>query len=371
MKRNVAIWMHGGVGGGFFSQGQPNIVALVEALSLEFQVTVYSKLPAGPDFSPTTFRFWSAPESVRNGLHRWFYLLRKFKVDHHKQKTEILYAFWGFPAGFLTVLLGKIFGIPSVVHLQGGDVVYLPEVKYGIYKGFVRKWLIGWTYLNATELIVLSRFQNNYLQSIVERPVHIVPYGVDPKKFPFVKKELTGSLHCLHVGSLIPVKGQDIVLECFKFLLNRMPAELVIAGVGPREEELRRACKSLGIDKAVNFTGFHSHLTMHQLYRRANVMIHTSLYESQCMALTEAAASGVLMAGTAVGILADLGEAYGVCGEPESGRTLAEKILSLHQDVSDWNARINAARHWSEEHSAAFTVLAIKKILSGAGVNVT
>ena len=61
MQKGIAIILHAGIGGGFFSQGQPVIGKFVEQLALEYDVTVYSQLPPNVEFTGSNFYIYSAP----------------------------------------------------------------------------------------------------------------------------------------------------------------------------------------------------------------------------------------------------------------------------------------------------------------------
>ncbi|MFN9862414.1 MAG: glycosyltransferase [Bacteroidota bacterium] len=350
MKKRIAIFMHGGVGGGFFSQGQPNIAALVSALAKDYAVTVYSQFRANEEFSPP-YQFVSAPDFLKMGTVRWLWVVNVFLINHLKQKHQVVYAFWAYPAGFWCVVIGKIFHVPSIVHLQGGEVVALPAIQYG---GLLRprtRTAVKWTLQKATTVIALTHYQKKFAEEIVNRPYHVVSFGVDSNQFRFQKKQFHQPLRCLNVGSFIPVKDQTILLECFAQLAQQVPAVLQVVGEGYLESDLKAKCKLLNIDHLVTFSGFHPHAEIQKFYEWADVLIHTSLYEGQCLAVTEAAASGVLIAGTNVGLISDLGSDCCVVTEIGEFEELADRILATIQNLAERTAKIECARNWSEKNS--------------------
>ena len=91
-------------------------------------------------------------------------------------------------------------------------------------------------------------------------------------------------------------------------------------------------------------------------YQETDLMLHTSLSEGQCMALTEAAASGVLMAGTRVGLLWDLGERCAIVVEPGDFAGLADQVLDILPRTAEWRDKVESARKWSAGHSFDWTV---------------
>jgi glycosyltransferase involved in cell wall biosynthesis len=362
MKKRLAIFMHGGVGGGFHSQGQPNIAVLVNELAKEYNVIVYSQFCANEGFSPS-FRFVSAPKFLKVSTLRWLWLIAIFLLNHIEYKQHLLYAFWAYPAGFWCNLVGKICRVPSIVHLQGGEVVGLPTIQYGVLLKPRSKRLVRWTLQNAAAVIALTQYQKKFAEVLVSRPYHVIPFGVDLNQFAFEKKQFHRPLRFLHVGSFIPVKDQSTLLNCFAQISGQIPAVLQLVGEGYLESALKAECKSLNIDSLVTFSGFHPHIDIQKFYEWADVLIHTSLYEGQCLAVTEAAASGVLIAGTNVGLISDLGSACCVVAETGEADELARAIVAVVQKPEERSTNIENARKWSEANSFENSYQQIRQII--------
>lgn len=354
--------MHGGVGGGFYSQGQPNIAALVNELARDYTVTVYSHFRAKDDFSPS-FKFVSAPKFLKVGTLRWLWLLATFLLNHIKYKHHILYAFWAYPAGFWCTLVGKICQVPSTVHLQGGEVVGLPTIQYGVLLRPRSKRLVTWTLKNAKAVIALTQYQKKFAEVLVSRSYHVIPFGVDANQFCFHTKQFHQPLKCLHVGSFIPVKDQSTLLKCFAQLSQQIPAVLQLVGEGYLEADLKLECKLLNIDSRVTFSSFHPHTDIQKFYGWADVLIHTSLYEGQCLAVTEAAGSNVLIAGANVGLISDLGSDCCVVAETGEAEELARGIIAVIQNPEERSTKIENARKWSEANSFRKSYHQIRQVI--------
>ena len=364
MKKRIAVWLHGGIGTGHFSQGIPMLEKLLERLSETFEIVVYSQAAPHSDFNSQYFIIRSAPVAITTGFLRWLYLVKYFVQDHRRNRFQVLFAFWGYPAGFVVTILGKMFTLPSAIYLQGGDAAGIPSINFGIlHKPFISR-VAKWTYRNATLLLTMSRFQRDSLVNYgVDRAVHIIPSGADLSMYPFTAKNSHEVLHIIHVGHMTPVKDQATLLKGFALLLQKRPAELRIFGVDCLNGQLQILSKELGIEDYVDFRGMIPYYKMPEQYAWADIMLHTSLSEGQSMALTEAAACGVLMAGTRVGLLYDLGEEYGVAVEPGDYNGLTEKVDSILNDPEDWKNRIQRARSWSERHDLSCTANELAKLL--------
>ncbi len=179
---------------------------------------------------------------------------------------------------------------------------------------------------------------------------------MDKNLFRFMKKERGPSLHIIHVGHLTPVKDQSTLLRAFALIIKRHPAELKIFGADHMNGAIQKLCKELGIENNVQFLSMIPYHQMPEHYAWADMMLHTSLSEGQSMALTEAAASGVLIAGTNVGLLYDLGEDCGMTVEVGDFEGLAAKVLAITDDTESWNKKIKNARQWTDAHDLQWTI---------------
>jgi len=83
--------------------------------------------------------------------------------------------------------------------------------------------------------------------------------------------------------------------------------------------------------------------------------MHTSLYEAQGVAIAEAAASQLLVAGTHVGLIADLGTEATISVPPGDSSSLAENILQVIKDPNKMSQLRSNAYRWACEHTADWT----------------
>jgi glycosyltransferase involved in cell wall biosynthesis len=364
-KKRIAIWTPGGVGGGFYSQGQPALMQVIESLAREFQVTVFSFHQPNPDFMAEGFTMVTVTKLP--GPLRWWLLTFKFLVLFFRKPFTVLYACWGFPAGFIIVVLGKLLRVPTIVHLQGGEVACIPELRYGTFCNPIYKRLSLWSYRKASHVIVLTQFQKQLLlRAGVNRHIHIIPYGPDLNLFPFKEFDYTPDreLRCLHVANLTPIKDQATLIKAFALISARIPARLHIVGLDTMNGKLSQMCSRLGIDDRVEFFSPQSHKVIHRFYTWADIFILTSLYEGQGVVWAEAAASGVVLAGTSVGLLYDLGGAYGISVMPKDYQGLADKIIEVIRDEGKIRNMISLSLDWAKRHPLEWTVTEIVRVIN-------
>jgi len=107
--------------------------------------------------------------------------------------------------------------------------------------------------------------------------------------------------------------------------------------------------------------------TMHDHYEWADIMLHTSLYEGQGIVIAEAAASGVLIAGTSVGLISDLGDRGALVAPPGDFALLSEKVLAAMDNPALCEEMKKVALAWSKQHDFFWTVDQYKKIVYEIG----
>jgi glycosyltransferase involved in cell wall biosynthesis len=365
LKKRIAVWIYGGIGTGHFAQGYPMLEKLLEKLSATFDIVVYSHAAPHPNYRSEFFQIRSAPKKITTRFTRWAYLIKYFIRDHWKTRFQILFAFWGYPSGVLVTSLGKVMNLPSVVYLLGSDSAGISSINFGILHKPLYRYVAKWAYRSASLLLTISRFQSDSLTKYgIVRPIVVIPWGADASSYQFQSRKRGDVLHVIHVGHLTPVKDQSTLLKAFALLVQHHPAELRIFGGDAMSGQIQNVCLALNIDKYVKFLDMIPYHQMPEQYAWADVMFHTSLSEGQSMALTEAAACGVLLAGTRVGLLYDLGNDYGVVIEPGDYRKLSEEVLSLIQKSDEWKRKVELARLWSQDHDLNWTVRELEKTLS-------
>jgi len=344
MKKPIAIWMPGGVGGGYYSQGIPVISKLIDDLSAVYSISIYSFHPPNEDFKPNGYKLHSIDRRIKYNWLRWTFLGLLFLKHHHKMNYRLLYAFWGFPAGVVTVVLSKVVKRPSIIHLQGGDAVYIPSIGYGSLKG-IAKGLMLWAYKQCTLLIALTSFQKNKLtEAGLTRDVDVIPFGTDLKLFPLKQTDINSQpVRFLHVGNLLPVKDQVTLLNTFATISKSISAELRIIGEDHLNNLIHKRCRELDLQDKVEFMDIQPYEQMTLHYAWADVLLMTSLYEGQCMAIAEAAASGILIAGTRIGMLADWNDQFACIVEVGDAEGLSDEVVKTIQNRENRSKRIEQA----------------------------
>jgi glycosyltransferase involved in cell wall biosynthesis len=367
MQKRIAIVLHAGIGGGHFSQGQPAIGKVVEQLACDFDVIVYSKLRPDCKAKFPGFKVYSAPDAIGTGWFRWLYLVVSIMLNHIRKPHHLFYSFWGYPAGFIATCLGKVLNKPSIIHLQGGDATRIDSLEYGVFYRTFSKKLSAWAYRKTSLLIALTAFQKHDLRrNGIYRRVEIIPYGPDLKIFRLNENKFSGDIvRFIHIGNHTPVKDQKTLLDAFNRIVRKIEkCRLKFVGYDAFEGELKNYAIQLGIDQYVEFVGPVPYNQIPHLLFDADIMLHTSIYEGQATVISEAAACGVLLAGTRVGLLADLGDDFGLIVNVGDADNLAEKVLGALVEKGRVKEYVRRARKWVEKHDHKWTVETIKTHLT-------
>ncbi|HSM56615.1 MAG TPA: glycosyltransferase, partial [Candidatus Sulfomarinibacteraceae bacterium] len=217
----------------------------------------------------------------------------------------------------------------------------LPQLGYGTQLSRSGRWLTRLSLRLARTVTagspLLQAQARPYLAGTGAR---LLPLGVDTALFypdPASQAAAQSSSgergpRLLHVGSLVPVKDQATLLEAFAEIVRDAPrARLDVVGEGPLLPALERQARSLGLQRRVTFHGAVPHHHLPPFYRRADLFLLSSRFESQNLAFLEAAACGLPTVGSAVGLLPALLPAA-CLAPPGDAPALAAAALELLQD---------------------------------------
>ncbi len=250
--------------------------------------------------------------------------------EHRRKPFTSLHAFWADEPGWVAALAGRWLGIPTIISLAGGELVRMPEIRYGMALRPGRRALIRWGLDRAQCIGVgsdyLMRIARSELGPRNQSKLKHIPLGVDTQLFsPQAPGHRSGDSppKVLNVGSLTFVKGQRDLIESMD---RRAESQLQIAGTGPLEAQLRARTAALELGANVSFLGEIAHERMPDVYQACRVLVQSSKHEAQGMAVLEAAACGIPVFGTGVGVLPELGI------EAQMGPALTDQLNQLLED---------------------------------------
>jgi glycosyltransferase involved in cell wall biosynthesis len=262
----------------------------------------------------------------------WRATLDALRAAHAERPFDVLHAFWATESGLLASLAGQMLRVPTLVSLAGGELVRLPSIGYGDQLSAWERVKIAGALRLATrvtggsfELLRLAR------RFVPPRKLERAPLGVPLDRFSPGAAPGTG---LLHVATLTAIKDQVTLLRAFALVRRQAPGTcLRIVGNGPLHGSLEALAVQLGLGEDVRFEGDVDHGLLPDVYRGSRVFVLSSLHEAQGMVALEAAACGLAIVGTRVGIIPEIAAPPYVaeCGD---ARGLADATLAALAHLS-------------------------------------
>ncbi len=349
----------------------PSYRALVNCLAQRYDVTVYAEVPCEPEWRKLdhTYTFKCVPRFLISKRVTYFMFFLFVLRDHLKRRYHILHAHSTYPTGFVALLLKKLLGVPVMLSLDGGEAIAIPAMNFGDLISERRKRLNRWAINNATVVTVLTRFQlEGVVRNLsVKREILIIPRGVNFKIDTGHNRELKSPVVFLHVAYLSPVKDPVTLLKTFSIIRQRMDAVLIQVGQDYMNGEVQKMAADMGLSDHISFEGHVGHEQIYMYYQKADVLLMTSLFESQAVVVAEALAAGVLVCGTHVGLMADLSGHCCITAPVGEAEFLASSILSLVADKKRSDAMRRNGLEWSKGNTMETTAQKIMTLYEQHG----
>jgi glycosyltransferase involved in cell wall biosynthesis len=157
------------------------------------------------------------------------------------------------------------------------------------------------------------------------------------------------------VGSTIPRKRLDLLLEVFARVAARYPAARLVRVGGPFTPEQDALAARLGIAGRVLVLPFLPRGTLQAVYRRSALLLLTSDREGFGLPVVEAMAAGLPVLARGLPVLREVAGAAAVFVDSTDPREWAQAAgLLLHERDSSpeaWSARCEAARARAHQFS--------------------
>jgi glycosyltransferase involved in cell wall biosynthesis len=187
-------------------------------------------------------------------------------------------------------------------------------------------------------------------RGIPARKVRLVPNGVFLEEPRVGRAKLRASLSIpedafllLCLGRLVPVKGQDLLLEAVASLKDP-GIVLLLAGEGPERGPLEARAQRLGITSSVRFLGDRADVA--ELLQASDLLVQASRSEVLANAVLEGMLSGIAIVATDVGGTREVvrSNETGLLVAPGSAPALAQAIAALKCEPGRRFALGNAGR---------------------------
>ncbi len=217
-----------------------------------------------------------------------------------KNRYSVINTHFVLPSGPVGFLLGKIFRIPNIVSLHGGEI-YDPSKKMSPHKSRFWSSIIKYLLNRADSLVAQS---SNTAGNAVKyynpnKEIHIIPlpfhppkvYKVTRSEFKFLNLK-NDDFILVTCGRLVKRKAIDVLIRA----LSKIPSEkfkLLIMGDGPERENLERIVRKLELENKVFFLGFVDDMEKYKYLNIADIFTLTSMHEGFGIVYMEAMFCGL------------------------------------------------------------------------------
>lgn len=249
-------------------------------------------------------RFWqkviTKNEFTLSFFGFWTLLVMTLK---YAKKCQIINA-QNFPAPWVAVIAGKIFGKPVIWTLY--DV---PQKISWKKRNSLVEYLIWFFAASVIDKLLVSQIDEIIVQGNFEYKKVLKRYGRKSKiimpvinerffigsKKPFrLGVNLSGKYIMVSASHLHFRKNQKIIIKAFKKVESKIKEPLLVfAGDGPDKYKLIDLVKRLSLTDKVIFTGILSEKEMSELYSKSKLLLLPSLEEPYGLTPFEALLSGV------------------------------------------------------------------------------
>ncbi len=268
------------------------------------------------------------PPLLRAGSYLAYAPLRALVLSR-SGRFDLVHAHYAFPQGAAGVVVKRALGVPLVVSLHGSDVEVLCA------RAAMRR-VLRLLLSRADAVTAVSAYLAERVERLLGVECRVVYGGVRcPERVPPLEERRR---RVVFVGRVARSKGADVALEAFGMLADRFEGlELVFAGSGGCEGELRRRCRRLGIQGRVRFEGVVSRERLEELYSTSVALLMPSRREGFGLAALEAMAHGTPPVVSSAGGLPEVVEhgRSGLVVEPEPGE-VAEALEELLTSPEAW-----------------------------------
>jgi teichuronic acid biosynthesis glycosyltransferase TuaC len=264
----------------------------------------------------------------------------EYAIKNIKPEPDLIHAHFSYPDGYGMMKLAKKWKVPLVISALGTI-----ERKVAYEGSYTSKQIIDAMNF-ANKILSVSEDLKLHIVNlgINEEKVHVVPNGVDTRKFkPAGKAHARDLLNLpqdknivLFVGALRKIKGVDYLIEAAKNFVNTNTDLFMVGRDDGLRKNLEKRAQELKIADRIRFIGPVNHEDVPLWISAADIMVLPSLSEGRPNVVLEALACEVPVVATDVGGIPELmvdGET-GYLVPAKNPVELSRKINKLLEDKS-------------------------------------
>lgn len=211
-----------------------------------------------------------------------------------RKKFDVINGQFVLPSGVPAALLARIFRVPFVLSLIGGDL-YDPSKGVSPHRHGVLRFLIRMIARTAASITAISEDTKKRAQSLhgISGNITVVPIGlVPPSAVVATRSELrlSAGVVAISVGRLIARKGYETLIEAWQGVIG---ADLYIIGAGPLRAKLENMIESHGLTHRVHLLGAVPDAEKHSMLAVADLYVSAAHHEGFGIVFLEAMYAGL------------------------------------------------------------------------------
>lgn len=245
-------------------------------------------------------------------------------------KPDILYSHY-LPTTQMATHLKQKYNIPLVGIEHWSEMGYNP-IQPNIIP------MAQYTYRHIDQLLTVSSALQKNIQEQLQTTSLVVCNMVGTEFVYKPTKKTHTSVRFVTTGSLLYVKGIDVLLNALSYIPSQINWELFIIGTGKLQNDLKQLTQTLGIGNKVHFCGKKNKQEIVKLYHTCDAYISASRSETFGVAIIEALACGLPVISTMSGGPADIiNSTNGILVPVNDANALAEAIKKMVSTYSTYN----------------------------------
>ena len=260
--------------------------------------------------------------TVFSSVKFWSQILRKFS------RNEIVHVFSSGTTSYIISTLpplvaAKLFNKKTILHYHTGEA-----------EEHLKNWRLSArpTMKKFDEIVVPSQFLVDIFKTFGLQAKAIFNF-IDTEQFAFRERKPLRPVF-LSNRNFEAYYNVGCVLKAFQLIQKKIPqAELIVAGYGRGEFELRKLAKELNLER-VEFVGRIEQAEMPKIYDQADIFLNASLVDNMPLSVIEAFACGLPVVSSKTGGIPYIveHEKNGLLVEQNDCEALANEAMRLLQN---------------------------------------
>ena len=214
-----------------------------------------------------------------------------------KNRYDIINTHFAVPSGPVGFLLGRLFNIPNVLSLHGGDI-YDPSKKLSPHKNALFRFAVRFILKKADSVIAQSsNTRDNAINYYSPgREIPIIPLAFHPPAPATGRRSNYGlgknDFVIVTIGRLVKRKAINTLIQAIHDIPNPR-LRLLIAGDGPERPALEELTNSLNMEERIRFMGFVTDEVKWKVLSVSDLFVLPSMHEGFGIVFMEAMHMGL------------------------------------------------------------------------------